>query len=57
MWVPYPQEMEKGVVVGDSEGGRQNRVLFGTGETPYKVTAHLCYATEATATARWQKAT
>ena len=31
-------------------------MLFGTRGTPYKVAAHLCYATEATATAQWQKA-
>ena len=42
---------------GDSERGRQKWVLFGTRETPYKVTTHLWYATEATSTAQWQKTT
>ena len=44
------------MVVVTVKGGRQKWVLFGTGDTPYKVPAHLWYATEAIATARWQKA-
>ena len=55
-WVPQPQGLEKGVVVGTMKAGQQKLVLFGTGETLYKVAAHLCCATEATATAQWQKA-
>ena len=54
--VPYPQGVLKGEVVGTLKGRRQKSVLFGAGETPYKVAAHLCYATEAPATVRWQKA-
>ena len=56
MWVPYPKGAEKWVVVGNVKGGKHKWVLFGTGETPYKVEAHLCYATEATFAAQWQKA-
>ena len=56
-WVLYPKGVDKGVVVGNVKGGKHKWVLFGTRETPYKVAAHLCYATEATATAQWQMAT
>ena len=36
-WVPYPQGVEKGEVVGNVKGGRQKLVWFGNGETLYKV--------------------
>ena len=39
------------------KGGREKWVRFGPGEAAYKVAAHLCFATEAAATMRWQKAT
>ena len=45
MWVPYPQGVDKGELVGTVKGGRQKWVRFGKGETPYKVAAHLCFAT------------
>ena len=56
VWVPYPQGVVKGEVDGNVKRGRQKWVHFGNGETPYKVAAQLCFSTEATATARSQKA-
>ena len=45
-----PKGVEKGEVVETVQGGRQKWVRFG------KLAAHLCFAIETTATARWQKA-
>ena len=49
VWVPYPQGLEKGVVVGTVKGGG------GTGDTPYNVARQLRFAIAATTTAQWQK--
>ena len=56
VWVPYPQGLEKGKVLGNVKEGRQNWMRFSNGET-HKVASILSFATEATTTARWQKAT
>ena len=53
----YSQRVQKAELVGNSKGGRQKWVRFGNRETPYKLAARLCFATEATAAARSQKVT